>query len=202
MSFQVVILLGNLTRDAEVRQIGQNTVAVFGISTSHRFTKNGEPTTETEFHDIELWNNQGVYPYLKKGASVLVRGEIKTDRWTDQGGQQRERKKIRADILQLAGSRPQQAAPAPQYPQYPAQPQGYPQGYPGAPQPGYQQPYGAVAQPQMPPHQVPPQAPPMPQGAPFPPQQQAAPMPPATPPGQPSMAQQLDPNNYSDDLPF
>lgn len=142
MSYQIVILQGNLTRDAEIRQVGQNQVAQFSVATSRRFKKaDGSVGEETEFHDIELWNQPGVSPYLKKGTEVLVQGEIKTDRWTDQQGQTRSTKKIRAAVVRL-GAKPQQRAqaapqqyapaPAPQAPQYAPAPA-------PAPQPQYQQ---------------------------------------------------------------
>lgn len=159
MSYQLVILQGNLTRDAEVRQVGQNTVASFSVATSRRYKKSdGTTSEETEYHDIELWNNGGVHPYLTKGASVLVQGEIKTDKWQDQQGQTRERKKIRASLIQLCGGRPQQQTVAPAAPQYtvpqpPVAPSYAPQptqapAYPTPPQ------YGAPQPPQAP---IPPQ---------------------------------------------
>lgn len=170
MSYQIVILQGNLTRDAEVRQVGQNQVAQFSVATSRRFKKaDGSVGEESEFHDIELWNQTGVFPYLKKGTALLVQGEIKTDKWTDQQGQQRSTKKIRAAVVQLCGPRPQPAAPAPQpaapqYQQAPApRPQYAPQ--PQAPAPAPQPTYPQYAhQPQAPAPQY------EQQGAPMPPQ--------------------------------
>lgn len=167
MSYQIVILQGNLTRDAEVRQVGQNQVAQFSVATSRRFKKaDGSVGEESEFHDIELWNQTGVFPYLKKGTAILVQGEIKTDKWTDQQGQQRSTKKIRAAVVQLCGPRPQAAAPAPQpaapqyqqapAPQYPPQPQAPAP----APQPTYPQ---YAPQPQAPAPQYEPQGAPAPQ---------------------------------------
>lgn len=170
MSYQIVILQGNLTRDAEVRQVGQNQVAQFSVATSRRFKKaDGSVGEESEFHDIELWNQTGVFPYLKKGTALLVQGEIKTDKWTDQQGQQCSTKKIRAAVVQLCGPRPQAAAPAsqpaaPQYQQAPApRPQYAPQ--PQAPAPAPQPTYPQYApQPQAPAPQY------EQQGAPMPPQ--------------------------------
>jgi len=208
MSYQVVILQGNLTRDAEVRQVGQNTVASFGVATSRKFKKqDGTIAEETEFHDVELWNNNGVYQYLTKGASVLVQGEIKTDKWTDQNGQQRERKKIRASIIQLCGSR-QQAAPQGQ-PAYP------PQGQPAYPPQQPRQPYapapGYAPAPQAPGYAPAPQAPgyapaPTAPQAPAAPAAPQAPMPPQ--PGQPGNVQYPPMNSPAytqpqpDDLPY
>ena len=120
MSVNLVILVGNLTRDAEVRTVGQQQVAKFGLATSERFRKqDGTQGESTEFHNIELWGNTGVYPYLVKGQSLYVQGSIKTDRFTGQDGQERTAVKIKAFSVQLLGPKPQQAAPAaPQYPGY------------------------------------------------------------------------------------
>lgn len=170
MSVNLVILMGNLTRDAEARTVGQNNVISFGIATGESFTnRNGEQVTNTEFHDVEFWGTSGVFPYLKKGQMVYVQGSIKTDQWTDQNGQERKKTKIRAYQVQLAGNKgdapaqnapapqgyrqPQQPAPAPQAPrgyQPQAAPQGYapaPQGYAPAPQ-GYRQPQQPAYPPQ------------------------------------------------------
>ena len=122
MSVNSVILIGNITRDAEVRQVGQNQVAKFGLATSEKYKNtSGEFVEETEFHNVELWGSVGVHPYLKKGQLVFVQGSIKTDRWTDQQGVDRSVVKVKAKAIQLLGPRPQQAQPqATQAPQRPA----------------------------------------------------------------------------------
>lgn len=144
MSYQQVIIHGNLTRDAEVRQVGQSQVAKTGVAVSEKFRKQDGTTGEnTEFFDIELWDKTPVYPYLKKGQQVLVIGQFRTEKWQDQNGQPRESKKVRVNTIQLCGSRPAQPqaqTPAPGYapaPGYQAPPQPAP-GY--APQPQYQAP--------------------------------------------------------------
>lgn len=141
MSYQSITILGNLTRDVEVRTVGQSQVAKTGVAVSEKFRKQDGTTGEsTEFFDIEIWDKASVYPFLKKGQQILLVGQIRTDKWQDQNGQPRESKKVRASIIQLCGSRPAQPqAPAPGYtpqPQYqqPAPPPQY------APQPQYQAP--------------------------------------------------------------
>lgn len=143
MSINRVILVGNLTRDAEIRQAGQTNVASFGIATSEKYKdRNGQLQENTEFHTCELFGSEGVLPYLKKGQLVYAEGSIRTDKWTDQQGQQHTATKIRVQSVQLLGSKPQpnqgyapqqpmpqqyqqyqQPAPAPQYQQYPQNPQ-------------------------------------------------------------------------------
>lgn len=143
MGYQQIIIMGNLTRDVEVRTVGQSQVAKTGVAVSEKFRKQDGTTGEnTEFFDIEIWDKASVYPYLKKGQQVLVVGLQRTDKWQDQNGQSRETKKVRVTAIQLCGSRPAQPqaqAPAPGYtpqPQYqqPAPPPQY------APQPQYQAP--------------------------------------------------------------
>lgn len=150
MSYQQIIIQGNCTRDAEVRQVGQSQVAKIGVAVSEKFrNKEGAIQESTEFFDVEIWDKAGVYPYLTKGQSVLIVGQQKTDKWQDQQGQNRESKKVRAQVVQLCGPRPQaqpQAPALPTRPQAPAQPYNQP-----APPPQYQQPapqqYAPPAQP-------------------------------------------------------
>ena len=169
MSYQQILIQGNCTRDAEVRQVGQSQVAKIGVAVSEKFKgRDGQIQESTEFFDVEIWDKAGVYPYLIKGQSVLIVGQQKTDKWQDQQGQNRESKKVRAQVVQLCGPRPQaqpqapapapaynQPAPPPQYqqpapapaPQYapPAQPQ--PQ---YGPQPGYAPAYSPAESPDLP----------------------------------------------------
>ena len=119
MSYQQILIQGNCTRDAEVRQVGQSQVAKIGVAVSEKYKgRDGQIQESTEFFDVEIWDKAGVYPYLVKGQSVLIVGQQKTDKWQDQNGQNRESKKIRAQVVQLCGPRPQAQAPAPA----PAQP--------------------------------------------------------------------------------
>lgn len=164
MSLNKVMLIGNLTRDAEIRQVGQSQVATFGVATSESYTdQQGQRKEITEFHNVDFFSNTaGVFQYLKKGQQVYVEGSIKTDKWQDQNGQDRTAVKVRARTVQLLGKRdPQDSQQG--YQQAP--PQGYvPQGQQMPPAQGYQQ---------MPPAQnYPPQ-----QGG-YPPQQAYQQMPP------------------------
>lgn len=204
MSYQQITILGNLTRDAEVRQVGQSQVAKIGVAVSDRFRKqDGTMGESTEFFDAEIWDKAPVYPYLVKGQQVLIIGQFKTEKWTDQNGQPRETRKIRVLNIQLCGSKPQAqpqaqpaaAPPAPGYAPQPAAP-GY-QAPPAPPQ--YQQPAPAPA-----PAYTPPAAPAYQQPA--PPQAPAQQYPPQ--PGQPGNTQYPPMNSpeYTaknpDDLPW
>ena len=155
MSYQQILIQGNCTRDAEVRQVGQSQVAKIGVAVSEKYKgRDGQIQESTEFFDVEIWDKAGVYPYLTKGQSVLIVGQQKTDKWQDQQGQNRESKKVRAQVVQLCGTRPQQAQPQPQAtaqparPQAPTQPYNQPAPPPQYPQPAPQQ-YAPPAQPQQ-----------------------------------------------------
>lgn len=171
MGYQQITILGNLTRDAEVRQVGQSQVAKTSVAVTEKFRKaDGTFGESTEYFDVEIWDKAGIYPYLKKGSSVLVLGQIKTDKWQDQQGQNHESKKVRVQVIQLAGNKTQQQQAAPV------------QGY--APQPGFQAPqYAPAPAPQAPQYapapapapQPVPQYQPQPQPAPLFPQSQEGP---------------------------
>jgi single-strand DNA-binding protein len=93
--FQKFIALGNLTKDAESRQAGENEVAKFGIAV------NGYKDS-VEFFDCEYWKPGGVLQYLTRGTQVLVEGEIQTQTW-DSNGEKKSRKIVRVLKVQLCG---------------------------------------------------------------------------------------------------
>lgn len=109
MSVNKVILLGNLGKDPEVRYLEQNRiVAKFTLATSETFTnRQGERQIETEWHNIEVWDNLAsiVEKYLKKGNQLYLEGKIRTERWTDKEGHEHTIKKIKATSLTLLSSR-------------------------------------------------------------------------------------------------
>lgn len=171
MSVNKFIGVGNITRNAEVRQVGQSVVAKFGLAMSEKFRKqDGSVGENTEFIDVELWNQSGVTQYLLKGQQVYVEGSLRTETWEGQDGQQRRTTKIRANSVQLLGQRPQ-AQQAPAQPAFqPGQvPSFVPQQPRPQPQPQAYQQYPAYAQPQTGPARIPQYAPaPAPQEAPMP----------------------------------
>ena len=100
-----VILLGRLTRDAELKYTaGGQAVCKFSIAVNRR-KKNGDQwEDEANFFDIVIWGKQGetLNQYLKKGKMVAVDGELRQDRW-QQDGQNRSKVEIVASFLQLLG---------------------------------------------------------------------------------------------------
>lgn len=99
MSVNKVILLGNLGKDPEVRYLDSNrVVATFRLATNEIYTdRKGNRIRQTEWHNIELWDNLAkiAEKYLKKGFTIYLEGKIKTDQWVDKEGISRSQKKIR-----------------------------------------------------------------------------------------------------------
>ena len=106
MNFNKAFILGNVTRDPELRTTptGQN-VCSFGVA-SNRVWKDqkGERQRMAEFHNVVAWGRlaEVCHQYLKKGSLVFVEGRIQTRSWQDQSsGQKRFRTEIVAETMQL-----------------------------------------------------------------------------------------------------
>ena len=108
-SFNQVILLGNLTRDIELRHTPSNqTVANIGLAVNRTFqTKDGERREETTFVDCESWGRQAevMAQYLSKGRPVLIQGRLKLDSWQDKDGGNRSKLKVVVENFQFVGGR-------------------------------------------------------------------------------------------------
>ncbi len=107
-----VILVGNLTRDPELRYLASGTaVTDIGLAVSEkRKNANGELIEETTFVDITLWGRTAevVSEYLSKGSPALIEGRLKLDSWEDkQTGQKRSKLKVVGDRMQMLGGRGQ-----------------------------------------------------------------------------------------------
>lgn len=141
-SLNKVQLIGNVGKEPENRQVGDNVVIKFTVATTERFTdRNGQQVDNTEWHNVEYWSrNGGILQYLHKGTQVYVEGKLKTDSWQGQDGKTNYKTSIRAQVLQLLGGKPQ-GQQSPQYQQgYQQAPQGQaPQYQQGYPQQGFQQ---------------------------------------------------------------
>jgi single-strand DNA-binding protein len=103
-----VVLIGRLTRDAELKitSTGQ-AVCKFSIAVNRRKKSGDQWEDEANFFDILVWGRQGetLHPYLVKGKMVAVDGELRQDRW-QQDGQNRSKVEIVANLLQLLGGNP------------------------------------------------------------------------------------------------
>jgi single-strand DNA-binding protein len=108
-SFNRVILMGNLTRDPEVRYLSSGVaVAKLGLAVNERYkTKTGEWKEAPTFIDIDVWERQAetCAEYLKKGSPVLVEGRLKMDEWETKEGEKRSKLKVTADRVQFLGGK-------------------------------------------------------------------------------------------------
>jgi single-strand DNA-binding protein len=127
-SFNKVILVGNLTRDPEVRYTPKGVaIARVGLAVNRVWrTETGEQREETTFVDIDVFGRTAeiVGQYLRKGSPALFEGRLRLDTWEDkQSGQKRSKLTVVAETVQLLGSRQQgEASPASQPQQATAQP--------------------------------------------------------------------------------
>jgi single-strand DNA-binding protein len=103
-SFNKVILLGNLTRDPEMRYTPSGTpVASFGLAVSRRYRQGEESKEEVCFVDITAFGRQAeiAAEYLSKGRPVLIDGRLRWHSWETEGGQKRSKLDVVVDVLQL-----------------------------------------------------------------------------------------------------
>src|SRR5215213_1140128 len=110
-SFNKVILVGNLTRDPEVRYTPKGSaVCDLGIAVNRQYSlDNGEKREEVTYVDVVLWARLAEIAgeYLKKGRPVLIEGRLQLDSWDDkQSGQKRTKMRVVGETMQLLGSRP------------------------------------------------------------------------------------------------
>lgn len=117
-NFNKVYLIGNLTRDPEVRVTPKGTaICQFGLAVNRQFKdESGALRDETTFVDIEAWGKQGetIGKYCTKGRPLFVEGRLKFDQWEDKtSGQKRSKLKVVLEGFQFLGGRGEGgAAPA------------------------------------------------------------------------------------------
>ncbi|MCU0402857.1 MAG: single-stranded DNA-binding protein [Algoriphagus sp.] len=106
-----VILVGNLGADPEVKYLeGEKVVANVSLATTEAYKdRSGNRVEQTEWHDLEMWDQQAkiAEQYLKKGSQIYVEGKIKTEKWTDENNQPRKRTRIRVLNFTMLGGRPE-----------------------------------------------------------------------------------------------
>jgi single-strand DNA-binding protein len=107
-SYNRVILLGNVTRDPELRYISSGTaVTEIGLAVNdRRKTATGEWVEETTFVDVTLWGRTAeiACEYASKGSPLLIEGRLKLDTW-EKDGKKNSKLRVVGDKLQLLGSR-------------------------------------------------------------------------------------------------
>jgi len=104
-SFSVVVLVGNLTRDAQLKYTPSGfPICTFGVAINTRKKAGDQWVDEANFFDIELFGKsaESLNQYLTKGKMIGVEGELRQDRW-EQDGQSRSKVKIVANKVNLLG---------------------------------------------------------------------------------------------------
>jgi single-strand DNA-binding protein len=109
-SFNKVMLMGNLTRDPQIKQLPNNSVvAEFGLACSRRYrTAAGEDREETAFVDCSAFGRQAevINQFCKKGKPIFVEGRLKYDTWDDkQSGNRRSKLSVVVENFQFIGAR-------------------------------------------------------------------------------------------------
>lgn len=107
-SYNRVILVGNLTRDVELKYTqGGTAVTEIGLAVNdRRKSQSGEWVEETTFVDVTIWGRTAEVAgeYLSKGSSVLVEGRLKLDQW-ETDGQKRSKLRVVCERMQMLGGR-------------------------------------------------------------------------------------------------
>ena len=128
--FNRIVLVGNLTRDIDLRYTQSGAaIGSSGIAVTRKYTLNGEKREETCFIDITFFGKQAeiANQYLSKGSKLLVEGRLKFDQWTGDDGQNRSKHTVVVENMEMLGGgqqsnqgyqqggysnqRPQQSAP-------------------------------------------------------------------------------------------
>ncbi|MFH1896327.1 MAG: single-stranded DNA-binding protein [bacterium] len=120
-SVNLAILIGNLTRDPEMKYTPKGTaVTTFGVATNRVYTTaDGEQKEEADFHNVVSWGKLAEIcnQYLRKGRKVYIKGRIQSSSWQTQEGQRRTRVEIVADDMIILDSKRvedyEKSAPAP-----------------------------------------------------------------------------------------
>lgn len=107
MSFNKVLIIGNVGKNPEVRHLESGVAVVtLLVATNERVRdKQGEWREQTEWHNVVLWRNQAeiVEKHVRKGTQVFIEGKLRTRTWEDQNGVRRSATEIVADTLRLLG---------------------------------------------------------------------------------------------------
>lgn len=108
-NFNKVLLMGNLTRDPEVRYTPKGTaIATLGLAVNRVWsTESGEKKEEVTFVDVDVWGKQAetIGQYMAKGRPIFIEGRLKLDQWDDkESGQKRSKLKVVCESFQFIGA--------------------------------------------------------------------------------------------------
>lgn len=105
-----VLIIGNLTRDPELRYLPSGTALCdFGIAVNRNFkTQSGEQKEEVLFVDVTAWAKQAelISEYMQKGRPIFVEGRLKLDQWTNQQGQKQSKLRVVMENFQFLDAKP------------------------------------------------------------------------------------------------
>jgi len=104
MSFNKIIVVGNLGKDPELRYSPQGTaVCNFSVASNEREKRNGETVDITTWFDVTTFGRQAevAAQYLAKGKQVYIEGRFRSEEWTDREGNKRHTNKVKATDMQL-----------------------------------------------------------------------------------------------------
>jgi single-strand DNA-binding protein len=109
-SYNKVLLMGNLTRDPEMKYLPSGTaVANFGIAMNEKYTdrQSGEQRESACFVDVEAWDRQAeiVNEYMSKGSPIFIEGALKFESWETEDGTKRSKLKVRLIRFQFIGGK-------------------------------------------------------------------------------------------------
>ena len=119
-SFNKVVLLGNLTRDPELKKSPSGISVAklrLAVNETYKDRQTGQPKEVACFVDVAVWDKQAdsCGQYLTRGSQILVEGRLVYEEWKNAQGESRNRLSVRADRVQFINTarRPESAAPAP-----------------------------------------------------------------------------------------
>ena len=108
-NFNKVFLMGNMTRDPEVRYTPNGTaVCEFGLAVNRQWTgPDGQKKDETCFVDCQMWGRRGevVAEYFRKGRPIFIEGRLQFDQWEGRDGQRRSKLRVVAENFEFIGGR-------------------------------------------------------------------------------------------------
>lgn len=107
-SYNKVLLMGNLTRDVQLKHTsGNQPVAEIGLAVNRKYrTKDGQDREEVTFVDCECWGTRAevIAKWFSKGKPIFIEGRLKLDTWEDKDGQKRSKLRVVVDDFQFVGS--------------------------------------------------------------------------------------------------
>ena len=108
-SYNKVLLMGNITRDVQLKQTsGNQSVVEIGVAVNRKYkTKDGQEREEVTFVDCECWGPRAevIAKYFTKGKPIFIEGRLKLDTWEDKDGQKRSKMRVMIEDFQFVEGR-------------------------------------------------------------------------------------------------